>query len=58
MSVDPTTVRGRFAITAATESTVEITGVSERRPGIGVRVTVRDYDVESSDVSFDGGIEL
>ena len=58
LAVDTATVRGRFAITAATASTVEITGVSDRRPGIGVRVTVRDYDVESSEVSFDGGIGL
>ena len=58
LAVDTATVRGRFAITAATASTLEITGVSDRRPGIGVRVYVQDYDVESSDVSFDGDFEL
>ena len=58
LAVDSTTVRGRFAITGATTSTVEITGVSDRRPGIGVRVFVRGYDVDSSAVSFDGDFEL
>lgn len=52
------TVRGRFAITAASERTLEVTGVSDRRPGIGIRVYVRDYAVDSSHVSFDGDITL
>ena len=56
LALDDTNVRGRFAITAATSNTLEVTGVSDRRPGIGVRVYVRDYDVDSSRVSFDGGI--
>ena len=56
--LDTTNVRGRFAITGATDATVEITGVSERYPGIGVRVYVRSYDVDSSDVSFSGEYAL
>lgn len=55
LAVDTTTVRGRFEITSATANTLEITGVSDRYPEIGIRVYVRDYDVERSDVSFDGG---
>ncbi|HLT47583.1 MAG TPA: hypothetical protein VK002_10175 [Rubricoccaceae bacterium] len=56
LGLDSTTVRGRFAITAATDTTLEVTGVSTR-PGfedIGVRVYVNDYDVDSSAVRFDG----
>ena len=58
LALDTANVRGQFAITAATERTLEVTGVSDRRPGIGIRVYVRDYDVDSSRVSFDGGITL
>jgi len=54
LALDSTTVRGRFAITGATASTLEITGVSDRYEGIGVRVYVSEYDVSRSDVSFDG----
>ena len=58
LALDDATVRGRFAITAATESTLEVTGVSDRFPGIGVRVYVQKYDVDSSRVSFDGAYTL
>jgi hypothetical protein len=54
LALDDATVRGRFAITAATESTLEVTGVSDRYPGVGVRVYVQKYDVDSSRVSFSG----
>ena len=56
LALDSSNVRGRFAITAATATTLEVTGVSDRRPGIGIRVYVRGYDVDSSAVSFDGDI--
>ena len=58
LALDTANVRGRFAITAATGNTLEVTGVSDRRPGIGVRVYVRGYDVDSSAISFDGDITL
>lgn len=58
LAVDSTTIRGRYAITAATANTLEITGVSDRYPGIGIRVYVEGYGVDKSDISFDGSIEL
>lgn len=58
LALDQTNVRGRFAITAATPSTLEVTGVSDRFPGVGVRVYLRDYGVDSSAVSFDGAFTL
>ncbi len=58
LAMGETTIRGRFGITAATQTTLEITGVSDRYPGIGVRVYVTNYDVDSSRVSFDGEIGL
>ena len=58
LALEPGTIRGRFAITGATASTLEVTGVSDRYPGIGIRVYVEDYDVDSSRVSFDGDIAL
>jgi len=58
LSMDSTNVRGRFAITAATETTVEITGVSLRYPKNGVRVWVEEYRIDSSRVVYDGSITL
>ena len=58
LGIDSVTTRGRFAITGATRETLEITGVSETYPEVGVRVYVANYTVESSDVSFDGDITL
>ncbi len=58
LSLIDTNVRGRFAITGATASTLEITGVSDRYPGIGIRVYVAEYSVDSSRVSFDGDLSL
>ena len=58
LALDADNVRGRFAITGATPSTLEVTGVSDRYPGIGIRVYVHAYDVDSSRVSFDGDFSL
>ena len=58
LALDSVNVRGRYSITGATPSTLEVTGVSDRYPGIGVRVYVRDHDVDSSRVSFDGRFSL
>ena len=58
LALDDTNIRGRFAITGATKHTLEVTGESDRYPGIGVRVYVRGYDVDSSAVGFAGEIAL
>ena len=58
LALDAANVRGRFAITGATPATLEVTGVSDRYPGIGVRVYLREYGVDSSAVSFDGDFSL
>jgi hypothetical protein len=58
LALDDTTVRGRYAITAATPTTLEITGVSDRYPGIGIRVFVEGYGIDNSDIAFDGSITL
>ena len=49
-------VRGRYRITRATATQLEVTGVSSRYPGIGVRVYVTDYDIDSSRVDFEGNL--
>jgi len=58
LGMDTTNVRGRFAITAATQNTLEVTGVSDRYEGIGVRVYITSYRVDSSNVSFDGDYDI
>ena len=58
LALDSANVRGQFSITGATASTLEVTGVSDRYPGIGVRVYVTSYEVDSSSVSFDGDFSL
>src|SRR5690606_17735501 len=45
LGLDSANVRGQFAITGATESTLEVTGVSDRYPEVGVRVYVNNYDI-------------
>ena len=58
LALDSSNVRGRFGFTAASKTTLEVTGVSDRFPGIGVRVYVRGYEIDSSRVAFDGSITL
>ena len=58
LALDSTTVRGQFAITSATATTLEVTGVSSRYPEVGIRVFVNNYDVDSSYVRFDGSLSL
>ena len=58
LALDPSTVRGDFSITAATATTLEVTGVSTRYPQVGVRVYVTDYEINDSDVAFDGSLSL
>jgi len=58
LGLDSTTVRGRFRITEATPTRLEVTGVSDRYEGVAVRVFIDRYDVVGSDISFDGEIGL
>lgn len=58
LGLDDTTVRGVYAITDATMTTLEITGVSTRYPEVGVRVFVEGFRVDSTATDFDGGITL
>ncbi len=58
LALSETTIRGLFAITAATENTLEITGISSRYPEVGIRVFVIGYQVDSSAVRFDGSLSL
>jgi hypothetical protein len=58
LALDSTNIRGHFAITGATANTLEVTGVSDRYDGIGVRVFVTGFEVDSSRVSFDGGLAI
>lgn len=58
LGLDSANVRGRFAITGATESTLEVTGVSDRYPEVGVRVYVNNYDVDSSAIRYNGTFTL
>lgn len=58
LALDSLNVRGRFSITDATPTTLEVTGVSDRIPGIGVRVYVTNYDVDSTATAFDGSISF
>ena len=54
LALDSTNVRGRFRITDATENTLEVTGVSDRYPTVGVRVYVSGYAIDSSVVRHNG----
>lgn len=56
--VGETTLNGTFKITKATADELEITAISSRYPTIGVRTFVRDYEIVSTDVRYDGSINL
>ncbi|MCH7638066.1 MAG: hypothetical protein IH855_01170 [Bacteroidetes bacterium] len=58
LALDSTTIRGRFGITDATVNTVEITGISDRYPEVGIRVYLSGYAIDSSAVRFDGSLSL
>jgi Tfp pilus assembly protein PilE len=57
LALETSNIRGDFAITNATANTVEISAVSSRYPDIGVRVTVEDYAVANTQISYDGEID-
>ena len=52
------TNNGMFQITSATDDELEITAVSLTYPEIGARTFVRDYEIVSTEVKFDGSITL
>ncbi|MEX0747925.1 MAG: hypothetical protein WD275_08000 [Rhodothermales bacterium] len=52
------TNNGLFQITSATDEELEITAVSLTYPEIGARTLVRDYEIVSTEVRFDGSITL
>lgn len=54
LALDPATIRGTYAFTAVSPSQLQITGVSSRRPEIGVRVYLTEGKLDSSAVSFTG----
>ena len=58
LALDSITIRGTFAITDATVNTVEITGISDRYPEVGIRVYVSGYEIDSSAVRYDGSLSL
>lgn len=58
LALDSINVRGRFSFTNATTNTLEVTAVSDRIPGVGVRVYVSDYSVDSAATAFDGSISF
>ncbi len=58
LALDSTSIRGRFAITDATVNTLEVTGVSTRYPEVAVRVYVTGYEVDDSDLFFDGSVTM
>src|SRR5690606_8249131 len=58
LGLDSANVRGQFAITDATQNTLEVTGVSTRYPEVGVRVYVEGYDIVDSELGFDGSITI
>lgn len=52
------THNGQFKITNATDNELEITAVSLEYPELGVRTLVRDYDIVSTEIAYDGSITL
>ncbi|PIQ62840.1 MAG: hypothetical protein COV99_04945 [Bacteroidetes bacterium CG12_big_fil_rev_8_21_14_0_65_60_17] len=58
LSMSSTTNFGTFAITNATETTLEITGIGLRNPDIGVRTYISGYGIDSSRVSYVGDITI
>lgn len=59
LALDEENIRGRYAITCATTNSLQITGVSDRYPDeVGVRVFVVGYDVERSELNFNGEFSL
>ena len=49
---------GRFAITRATGDELEVTGVSNDFPEIGIRVYVEETEIVNTEISYEGDITL
>ncbi len=58
IGLSDTTEAGVVVITAATDGTLEVTGVSLRYPELGIRTYVEEYEVLRTDVKFDGSITI
>ncbi len=58
LSMDTETELGTWGITAATSSTLQVTGVSKRDPNLGVRTFISGYGIDSTIVRFDGSVTL
>lgn len=54
--MDEETHHAKFEITSATNSTLVISANSLRYPEIGARTFITNYKIDSTNVSFDGGI--
>lgn len=58
LRIDSETNYGDFEITTATNDAIVITGVSNRWPELGARTYVNRYSIDSTTVSYSGGITL
>lgn len=58
LRIEVATNYGTFGITAATENTLEITGVSIRDNTIGARTYVTGYGITLTEIDYEGGITL
>ncbi|MBO6576705.1 MAG: hypothetical protein JJ896_13835 [Rhodothermales bacterium] len=58
LAMDTETELANWAITNATATSIEISGVSKRNANIGVRTYVNNYSIDSTIVRFDGSITL
>ena len=58
LGMETETELATWGITAATSSTLQITGVSKRDANLGVRTYISGYSIDSTVVRFDGSITL
>jgi len=58
LAIDDSNIRGRYGIESASQDSLVVVGVSERYPGVGVRVIVVGYGIERSELRSDGTINL
>lgn len=49
---------GRFLITLASGDDLEVTGVSNDYPNLGIRVVVKDTEITETIIAYDGSITL
>jgi hypothetical protein len=58
LALESVVANNEYAITSATQSTLQITGVSLRNPDLGVRTYISGHTVDSTVVRFDGSITI